>query len=67
MVIGAVILGSFAGILAGLFAIVGLGLPLWAGLLAWSACGTLVTLLPLVALALGREEDEPSDEGLAAA
>ena len=61
MVIGAVIAGTLAGIAAALIAVLGFGLPLWAGLLIWSGFGTFVTLIPLIALALlpeGTAEDE---------
>ena len=56
MVIGAVIAGTLAGIAAALIAVLGFGLPLWAGLLIWSGFGTLVTLMPLIALALLPED-----------
>ena len=66
MVIGAVIAGTLAGIAAAIVAVMGLGLPVWAGLLIWSGFGSLVTLLPLIALALLPEDDMP-DEALATA
>ncbi len=66
MVIGAVIAGTLAGIAAAIVAVMGFGLPVWAGLLIWSGFGSLVTLLPLIALALLPEDDVP-DEALATA
>lgn len=65
MVIGTVIAGTLAGIAAALVAVLGFGLPLWAGLLIWSATGTLITLMPLIALAL-LPEDETSGALVAA-
>lgn len=66
MVIGAVIAGTLTGIAAGLFAVIGLGLPVWAGLLVWSGAGLLVTLVPLIALALRPEDDATPDAAFAA-
>jgi hypothetical protein len=66
MVIGAVITGTLAGIAAAIVAVMGFGLPVWAGLLIWSGFGTLVTLMPLVALALLPDEVD-EDEALVAA
>lgn len=61
MIIGAVIAGTLAGIAAGIVAVMGFGLPLWAGLLIWSGFGSLVTLMPLVALALIPEGEVEED------
>lgn len=66
MVIGVVIAGTLAGIAAALVAVLGFGLPLWAGLLIWSGFGSLVTLMPLIALAL-LSEDAAENETLVAA
>lgn len=56
MVIGAVIAGTLAGIAAAIVAVMGFGLPVWAGLLIWSGSGSVVTLLPILAAALSRED-----------
>lgn len=66
MIIGVVIAGTLAGIVAAIVAVIGLGLPFWVGFLIWSGFGTVVTLMPLVALAL-MPEDADEDETLVAA
>lgn len=63
MVIGAVIAGTLAGIAAAIVAVMAFGFPVWAGLLIWSGFGSLVTLMPLIALAL-LPEDRGEDETL---
>ena len=61
MIIGAVIAGTLAGIAAAIVAVMGFGLPVWAGLLIWSGFGSLVTLMPLIALALIPEGEADED------
>jgi hypothetical protein len=48
MFFGALILGTLAGISAGLITVLGLGASLWLGLFAWWLVGTVVMLAPLV-------------------
>jgi hypothetical protein len=48
MFFGALILGTLAGISAGLITVLGLGASLWLGLFAWWLVGTAVMLTPLV-------------------
>lgn len=59
MAIGAVIFGTLLGIAAALVLVVGLGLPLWLGFLAWWAIGTAMTIGTLAAIAF-----EPREQAL---
>lgn len=47
--------GTLAGVTAALVAVVGLGVPVWAGLLLWSGSGSAVMITGL-ALSLRRED-----------